>query len=99
MILGADQGTATTPCISDGLMSAAPVAQGSTICFGSLQSDGRLGLGLNGDVFPEAALAVFDVDNQRFEYAARAGIGGVVGDLTTFPPALAGNGKAVNIGT
>lgn len=67
--LGIGSGTATIPA---SLMSLGAVSQGSSSCFGGLQSNQGIGLSIYGDVFLKAVLAVFDSDNQRFGYAPKA---------------------------
>lgn len=83
--LGIGAGKAVIP---GSLMSLGAVSQGSSQCFGGIQSNSGIGLSIYGDIFLKAVLAVFDADNNQFGYApkntgAGSGNGGNGGSQTT----------------
>ncbi|KIW71976.1 hypothetical protein PV04_00201 [Phialophora macrospora] len=57
--------------IPGSFMNFAPVSQGSSSCYGGLQSNQGIGLSIYGDIFLKAVFAVFDSENQQFGVAAK----------------------------
>ncbi|KAL9087783.1 MAG: hypothetical protein Q9159_003466 [Coniocarpon cinnabarinum] len=54
------------------LINFAPLEEGSSTCFGGLQSDAGIGFSILGDIFLKAVYAVFDQGNSRFGFAPQA---------------------------
>lgn len=52
-------------------MNYAPISDGSSTCFGGLQSNSGIGQSIYGDIFLKAVFAVFDNDNMQFGVAAK----------------------------
>ncbi|KAL7792123.1 putative aspartate protease [Trichoderma ceciliae] len=57
--------------ISGDLLNLTPISQGSSTCFGGLQSNDGIGLNIFGDVALKAALVVFDLGNERLGWAQK----------------------------
>lgn len=84
--LGIGSGQAVIP---GALMSLGSVSQGSSQCFGGIQSNSGIGLSIYGDIFLKAVLAVFDADNTQFGWAPKntgAGSGSGGSPTTTAAP-------------
>ena len=56
------------------LVNFAPISEGSSTCFGGIQSNSGIGFSILGDIFLKAVFAVFDSGNTRFGFAPQAGI-------------------------
>lgn len=54
------------------LINFAPVSQGSTTCFGGIQSNSGLGFSIFGDIFLKSQYAVFDSNGPRLGFAPQA---------------------------
>ncbi|KIX97696.1 uncharacterized protein Z520_06474 [Fonsecaea multimorphosa CBS 102226] len=57
--------------IPGSFMNYSPVSDGSSTCFGGLQSNEGIGQSIYGDIFLKAVFAVFDNDNLQFGVAAK----------------------------
>jgi hypothetical protein len=62
-------GTSSYATIPGSLLNFGPVSQGSSTCFGSLQSVGGGSQNIYGDVFFNAYYGVFDSSGPRFGFA------------------------------
>ncbi|EHK24253.1 uncharacterized protein TRIVIDRAFT_81777 [Trichoderma virens Gv29-8] len=61
----------TTITIPGSLINLTPVSDGSSTCFGGLQSSADIGINIFGDVALKAALVVFDLGNERLGWAQK----------------------------
>ncbi|KAL7944185.1 putative aspartate protease [Trichoderma barbatum] len=57
--------------ISGDLLNLTPIADGSSTCYGGLQSSADIGINIFGDVALKAALVVFDLGNERLGWAQK----------------------------
>ncbi|KAH6610037.1 aspartate protease [Trichoderma cornu-damae] len=57
--------------ISGDLLNLTPISDGSSTCFGGLQSSNGIGIDIFGDVALKAALVVFDLGNNRLGWAQK----------------------------
>lgn len=60
-----------TITISGDLLNLTPIEEGSSTCFGGLQSSADIGINIFGDVALKAALVVFDLGNERLGWAQK----------------------------
>ncbi|KAJ6006045.1 hypothetical protein N7451_003989 [Penicillium sp. IBT 35674x] len=58
--------------VSGDLINYAPVSQGSSKCFGGIQSNSGLGFSIFGDIFLKSQYVVFDSNGPRLGFAAQA---------------------------
>ena len=59
--------------VAGSLVNFAPLEEGSSTCFGGIQSDSGIGFSILGDIFLKAIYAVFDAGNTQFGFAPQAG--------------------------
>ncbi|KAM0257364.1 hypothetical protein ACHAQJ_004452 [Trichoderma viride] len=57
--------------VSGDLINLAPISEGSSTCFGGLQSNSGIGFSIFGDVAIKAALVVFDLGNTQLGFAQK----------------------------
>ncbi|KAJ9493928.1 hypothetical protein LTR99_010224 [Exophiala xenobiotica] len=65
-IVGIEDAQFTVP---GSFINFAPISDGSSTCFGGIQSNAGIGLSIYGDVFLKAVFAVFDSDNTQLGFA------------------------------
>jgi aspergillopepsin I len=58
--------------VSGDLINYAPLTQGSSTCFGGIQSNSGLGFSIFGDIFLKSQYAVFDSNGPRLGFAPQA---------------------------
>lgn len=61
----------STITIPGNLLNLTPLEEGSSTCFGGLQSSSGIGINIFGDVALKAALVVFDLGNERLGWAQK----------------------------
>ncbi|KAK1251278.1 hypothetical protein MKX07_005833 [Trichoderma sp. CBMAI-0711] len=61
----------STITIPGDLLNLTPLEEGSSTCFGGLQSSSGIGINIFGDVALKAALVVFDLGNERLGWAQK----------------------------
>lgn len=58
--------------VSGDLINFSPVTDGSSTCFGGIQSNSGLGFSIFGDIFLKSQYTVFDSNGPRLGFAAQA---------------------------
>lgn len=58
--------------VSGDLINYAPITDGSSTCFGGIQSNSGLGFSIFGDIFLKSQYVVFDSQGPRLGFAAQA---------------------------
>ena len=53
-------------------MNYAPISEGSSTCYGGLQSNSGIGFSIFGDVFLKSQYVVFDPENLQLGFAEQA---------------------------